>query len=310
MASVHRATLLTFDPATWTAYVLIEGSDVEANIPVGQWVPASMLVADANVAVITFDPTNLDDAMLIGPYGGTPMQTAAVTLGGLNLGSATGAGAGQLVASGAIAITNAAGPAVVLNNTTPAAGKQWQLLSYTDGHFYLQLGGAGWNPIDIEPTAGSVTLHGALTAAGGLAAVGPNARATVIVSDGGTNTQPFPLVVSHFSSATPTAGFGLTNRVTLHSSNNTERVAADDITQWATATDGSQKARRQFYVYDTAAREFMRAEASGAAPMIGFLGATAVARPTITGSRGGSAALASLLTALANLGLITDSTTA
>jgi Collagen triple helix repeat (20 copies) len=42
----------------------------------------------------------------------------------------------------------------------------------------------------------------------------------------------------------------------------------------------------------------------------GFYGATATAKPTVTGSRGGNAALASLLTALAQLGLITDSTTA
>lgn len=41
---------------------------------------------------------------------------------------------------------------------------------------------------------------------------------------------------------------------------------------------------------------------------IGFLGASAQPRPTVSGSRGGNAALQSLLTALANLGLITDST--
>jgi predicted secreted protein len=39
----------------------------------------------------------------------------------------------------------------------------------------------------------------------------------------------------------------------------------------------------------------------------GFLGATPITRPTVTGSRGGNAALASALTALENLGLITDS---
>lgn len=39
----------------------------------------------------------------------------------------------------------------------------------------------------------------------------------------------------------------------------------------------------------------------------GFQGANAIAKPTVTGSRGGNAALASLLTALANYGLITDS---
>lgn len=43
---------------------------------------------------------------------------------------------------------------------------------------------------------------------------------------------------------------------------------------------------------------------------IGFQGAAPLAKPTVTGSRGGNAALTSLITALANYGLITDSTTA
>ena len=43
---------------------------------------------------------------------------------------------------------------------------------------------------------------------------------------------------------------------------------------------------------------------------IGFLGASPINRPTVNGSRAANAALASLITALANLGLITDSTTA
>lgn len=42
---------------------------------------------------------------------------------------------------------------------------------------------------------------------------------------------------------------------------------------------------------------------------VGFYGTTPVAKPTVTGSRGGNAALASLLTALAGFGLITDSST-
>jgi hypothetical protein len=48
----------------------------------------------------------------------------------------------------------------------------------------------------------------------------------------------------------------------------------------------------------------------GAANKAGFFGATPVGQPTVTGSRGGNAALASLLTALAQLGLVVDSTTA
>lgn len=43
---------------------------------------------------------------------------------------------------------------------------------------------------------------------------------------------------------------------------------------------------------------------------VGFNGTAAITKPTVSGSRGGNAALASLLTALANYGLITDSTTA
>lgn len=42
---------------------------------------------------------------------------------------------------------------------------------------------------------------------------------------------------------------------------------------------------------------------------LGFYGAAAVARQTVTGSRGGNAALASLLTALATLGLFIDNST-
>lgn len=42
---------------------------------------------------------------------------------------------------------------------------------------------------------------------------------------------------------------------------------------------------------------------------VGFYGAAPAARPTVTGSRGGNAALASLLTALEDLGLIVDSST-
>lgn len=43
---------------------------------------------------------------------------------------------------------------------------------------------------------------------------------------------------------------------------------------------------------------------------VGFNGTSPIAKPTVTGSRGGNAALASLLTALANYGLVTDSSTA
>lgn len=48
----------------------------------------------------------------------------------------------------------------------------------------------------------------------------------------------------------------------------------------------------------------------GATNQVGFYGAAPASKPAVTGSRGGNAALASLITALATLGLITDNTTA
>jgi hypothetical protein len=73
----------------------------------------------------------------------------------------------------------------------------------------------------------------------------------------------------------------------------TQRTSTSDQTHteivptWATSTDASRKGRTVFNIYDTAAREAFRMEASGSAPMLGFLGAVAVARPaayTLTGS--------------------------
>lgn len=79
---------------------------------------------------------------------------------------------------------------------------------------------------------------------------------------------------------------------------------------WVDNTDASRKARVVFSAFDTAEREFMRGEADGSNPMIGFLGSAATAKETVSGSRGGNAALADLLTKLATKGLITDGSSA
>jgi hypothetical protein len=55
---------------------------------------------------------------------------------------------------------------------------------------------------------------------------------------------------------------------------------------------------------------YFKNDAPGGVQQIGFFNVTPVARPDITGSRVTGAALQNLLTELANLGLITDSTTA
>lgn len=56
---------------------------------------------------------------------------------------------------------------------------------------------------------------------------------------------------------------------------------------WITSTDASRKARARFYVYDTATREFMQAEASGSVVKLAFFGSTAVVQPATTGTTTG-----------------------
>jgi hypothetical protein len=53
--------------------------------------------------------------------------------------------------------------------------------------------------------------------------------------------------------------------------------------------------------------EAFRIKETGSASQLGFHATTPIGKPTVSGSRGGNAALASLLTELANYGLITDS---
>jgi len=146
----------------------------------------------------------------------------------------------------------------------------------------------------IAITAPTITVDGIL-----------NPRVTDAVTAATTDI----VVISHNSSGTPAANFGSATRWRLESSTTADQDAAQVNVTWATATHASRKARVQHYAYDTAAREVLRLEASGTAAMIGFLGAAAVARPTVTGSKAANAALASALTALASLGLITDSST-
>lgn len=70
---------------------------------------------------------------------------------------------------------------------------------------------------------------------------------------------------------------------------------------WTVKTDGAYGGTSSTNVVTR-----LKADANG----LGFFGATPVDRPTVTGSRASGAALQSLLTALASLGLINDGSTA
>lgn len=99
-----------------------------------------------------------------------------------------------------------------------------------------------------------------------------------LLEDAATNAASDAFTLQHNSSGTPAAGYGSRQRWLLESSTTVDRDAANVEISWATATDASRKARAVWNVYDTAVREGLRIEASGTAPMIGFLGAAAVAR--------------------------------
>lgn len=110
------------------------------------------------------------------------------------------------------------------------------------------------------------------------------------------------------------ADAGTTAEASLISGDTFDRFRryADGKQEW-----GSGSAARDTNLYRDAANSLRTDDALTIAlalrhlgSTLGFYGATAAAKPTVTGSRGGNAALASLLTALSTLGLITDSTTA
>lgn len=84
------------------------------------------------------------------------------------------------------------------------------------------------------------------------------------------------------STTTPAAGFGCAWSFRADSDTVVDRTLLEVNNTWVVATDASRTSRSIFYQYDTTAREVLRFEASGSAAMIGFLGASAIVRPSST----------------------------
>lgn len=113
------------------------------------------------------------------------------------------------------------------------------------------------------------------------------------------------------STGTPAAGFGGELAFIGQSASQFGRDMARLTWEWIVATDASRTGKGKLWAGDSAAwREALGWGSSGTAAQLGFFGTAPIVKPAATGSRGGNVALASLLTALANLGLITDSTVA
>jgi hypothetical protein len=177
----------------------------------------------------------------------------------------------------------------------------------------LQLVVPGTNIVLFDSSiADPVRITGSTRITGGLS-VGTTGAAdgtiAATVTDAATTTDATVLTLGHNTSGTPGVNFGTTLLMTGESTTTPDRSIAALVSRWATATDASRKGRLDFFVYDTAARFAMRLETNGSAPMIGFLGAAAVSRPTVSGSRATDTWRQSVMAALVNLGLVTDSST-
>lgn len=105
------------------------------------------------------------------------------------------------------------------------------------------------------------------------------AKTLNVINDENLDTTPATAAI--FEARTgfgPAAGYGTSVFFRCESSTTNSRDQGAVTHTWVVATDASRTARVVHSVYDTAARECLRMEASGSAAMIGFLGAAATVR--------------------------------
>lgn len=188
--------------------------------------------------------------------------TGGVTLTsgyGLRL-SAASAAAGSTITSyagwGVGAQTSATNNTYILLGTTTIPSGNWGIHSITTNDNALA-GNTSFGKITAPVTVIDVLLNNATTAA---------------VDNVAT--------IGHDSTGTAAAGFGGALLMNLESSTTAAQNAALMSFEWVVATHASRTARVKHVVYDTAAREYLRGEASGSAAMIGFLGTAAVVKQT------------------------------
>src|SRR5438046_2317901 len=124
MNEVRRGTVLSFSASDWTALVMLDGADVETQIPVGQWVPSAMMVAAAEVAVLLFGGTNTDDAVVLGPYGAVSLWNYP-SLSGLTTGQVLRAISATAAAFGALDLANASAVTGILPQANLGASGTW-----------------------------------------------------------------------------------------------------------------------------------------------------------------------------------------
>lgn len=138
---------------------------------------------------------------------------------------------------------------------------------------------------------------------------------------GGSIPDPFDITVTGVSMQVPASGFANNNTIAINDTDPGIELFSDDLIYIHSSESPVQIAAANASVTltaDTTGIGHISLDASfvdiafTSGSKIGFFNPAGgpAGKQTVTGSRGGNAALASLLTALANLGLITNSTTA
>jgi hypothetical protein len=280
--------------------------------------------AGAETLCFSIDPTT---AQIITTDSNTASISTALTLNHVTGNASAGSGL-QIVWQGkdgtATNVILARTAALATSTGFLTVDSAWVVVPKTGGTNVEVLrirGGAGMAAV-ADATAVQGNVGGQAWVRGDLLVTGTGGE-TISITDAGTTNEPTLTTWQHRTSGTPGASFGsvlkvqadnaanaLTDQLTIASGWNSPAAGAEtslaifSIRRAGVNTEvfrlnANGNGRAQF------AQELFHANASGA---VGFFGVGPVTKPTVTGSRGGNAALASLLTQLAALGLITDST--
>jgi hypothetical protein len=240
-------------------------------------------------------------------FGNTTVSTTGLSIGGSSTSGSNGVAIGSSAAS-----TGNGGIAIGLSASASAFSIAIGLLAAAAADSQVVIGGTFFsNPADVY--FGKGVTHASPLAAkiqppGGL---GSNIAGPDLILAGGKSTGSavggqvkFQSTIAAGSSSTLNTlqdKMVLTNDGILQfwqRSSTSDRLAADLTTTLPTATDASRTSRTIWSMTDFAAtREVMRAEATGSAAALGFLGATAVARQGSTSD---------LKDVFVNFGLLTD----
>lgn len=150
------------------------------------------------------------------------------------------------------------------------ANDEFAVYIFPVGSSYVQLFGARQTGLIVGLSGGSASVFPA-----------PSSRFDVYESNTSSTTAIATLfqLRKNLTSGTPGVGFGAQIQARLESSTTEDTIVGRFSYEWATATHASRKALSKWTVYDTAEREGIRIEADGSNPMLGFLGAAAIARP-------------------------------